>query len=259
MKLSIGKLQSLLAYPRVFESLSAMMTYRRLVKGGLFPGIAEVPLTIKSLGSKTVLCRPKTSDATVLWDTFYEGYHLPPEEMEHPKVILDLGANVGFTAAHFAFLYPEAKVIAVEMDSGNAAMAIKNIAPWASRCLLINAAVWTSDGEVIYGGEEEWGFHVLAGESAREGVRRSARALTIDTLLAENGLNKVDYMKMDIEGAEGDVLLHSGSWIDKVASMKVEIHSQDASYDFCESILSKAGFRCFPDKRHKHCIVAIRT
>jgi FkbM family methyltransferase len=256
MKVTTAKLRSLAAYPKVFCSLSDMRQFRKLVRGQAFSSASEVPLGIKSVGSKKLFCRPKTTDAVVLWDTFYERYHLPSEILQNPKVILDLGANAGFTAAHFAFLYPSAKIIAVEMDSGNARIARRNVESWQDRCLVVNAAVWTSDGQIEYGGEEEWGFQIRPGETSQKTKTAPSRA--IESLLKELGVEKVDYLKMDIEGAEGEVLKNSAAWIDKVSSMKIEIHAQQASYEECENILSKAGFRCARDHQHFNCLSAIR-
>ena len=109
---------------------------------------------------QTLYCRPGITDAVLLWDTFRDKFHLPPESVTFPKVILDLGANVGFTAGDFAVRYPDAKIILVEMDADNSRVARRNIDPWRNRCLLVNAAVWTADGEISYEGDEEWGFRI---------------------------------------------------------------------------------------------------
>jgi FkbM family methyltransferase len=259
MKFFAEKIRSLFAYPRVFESFADIKRFRRLLKREHLEKAPEVPFTIKLANSHPLFCRPGTTDAVVLWDTFRDQFHLPPDEIKHPEVILDLGANVGFTAVDFAVRYPKAKVIAVEMDAENARLALRNTAPWQDRCILVNAAVWVADGEIRYGGEEEWGFHILASEPHNEGGagQKTASARSISSLLREFNIQQVDYLKMDIEGAEDEVLKNSGPWIDKVRSMKVEIHARD-SYAFCEQILCRAGFHCFRDKRHDNCIVAVR-
>jgi FkbM family methyltransferase len=257
MRFNAEKIRSLFAYPRVFDSFADIKRFRQLLKRGHMERAPEVPFTIKTANSKTLFCRPGTTDAVVLWDTFRGRFHLPPDEIKHPKVILDLGANVGFTAVDFAVRYPAAKIIAVEMDSDNARLACRNSSPWRDRCIVVNAAVWVAEGEIRYGGEEEWGFHILASEPRKLGSERTAPARSISSLLREFNIRQVDYLKMDIEGAEGEVLRNSEPWIDKVVSMKVEIHAP-SSYEFCEQILSRAGFHCFRDKRHDNCIVAVR-
>ena len=62
------------------------------------------PLTVqpRALGGAPLLVRPGTTDAQVLDDTFVGLYHLPPIDLPDGAVVLDLGGNVGYTAAHFA-------------------------------------------------------------------------------------------------------------------------------------------------------------
>jgi FkbM family methyltransferase len=84
------------------------------------------------------------------WGTFTRNDHLPSPEVHAPRIIWDLGANIGLTVAHLAFRFPHARVLGVELDEENVALARRNVAPWADRCGVIHAAVWPSDGEVQY-------------------------------------------------------------------------------------------------------------
>ena len=68
-----------------------------------------------------------------MWDTFFHRFHLPPGELARGACIVDLGANVGYTAAHLAALYPESRIIAVEMDGRNAAVAASRASVSSSR------------------------------------------------------------------------------------------------------------------------------
>lgn len=52
-------------------------------------------------------------------------------------MIVDLGANLGITVADNARRYPEAQIIAVELDPENAELARRNTAPWADRVELL--------------------------------------------------------------------------------------------------------------------------
>jgi hypothetical protein len=46
-----------------------------------------------------LLCRPGTTDIYVLWHTFSDSFHhLPPKPLPDEAVIVDIGANVGYTA-----------------------------------------------------------------------------------------------------------------------------------------------------------------
>lgn len=195
-----------------------------------------------------LLCRPGTSDADVLWDTFGEAYHRPPVPLPSESTIVDLGANVGYTAVDFAVRHPGARIFAVELDAGNAALAERNLAPFGSRCVVLRAAVWSVDGEVAYGGDEAWGLHVVPGSAGE----RVAPAIQISTLFDRFALDRVDYMKMDIEGAEAEVLCDAG-WLNRVDVLKIEVHPP-ATLESCEETLRAAGFRVGRDRRHGACV-----
>ena len=84
--------------------------------------------------------------------------------------------------------------------SANAALAARNVSAFGDRCEVLNAAVWSEDGEVSYEGGEEQGYHVMS-EGGGPSDRKVA-ARTIDSIFHQFGLDAVDYLKMDIEGAE---------------------------------------------------------
>ena len=72
---------------------------------------------------------------------------------------------------------------------------------------MVEAAVWPIPGEVEY--QHEAGDEGSA--NVRDGGGRFARALTLNTLLAETP--RVDSVKMDIEGAEARVLRENTEWL----------------------------------------------
>ena len=134
-----------------------------------------------------------------------------------PEKILDLGANIGMTMAHLAVLYPSARIVGVELDAENAALCRENLRPWADRCTIVEAAAWTADGAVRYERRRgyEQGFHVTS-----ESGNATAPAISLNTLLARHGWDQVDFVKMDIEGAEQQVLRRATQWAERVRSIK---------------------------------------
>jgi FkbM family methyltransferase len=214
----------------------------------LVPGEPQV-VPIRPLG-EYLMVRPATSDVFVLANTFFGLYHLPPEEVE-PLTVLDLGANIGTTMAHFATLYPGARVVGVELDPGNARLCVENIKPWQDRCAVFCGAVAAANGTAFYESNlaiRQWGFRIGEGSE-------SVDTFSLDTLMQRFGLTDVDYVKMDIEGAESEVLRVGGGWSERVRSLKVEIH-RPATVEKATVDLLRLGFRCQPDDRHPNCVVA---
>lgn len=231
----------------VFSSLTDMLVAQNVGKG------AEAPVHVNALGHQLVWIRGKTTDYTVLWDACHYKYHLPPRQLGDSPVIVDLGCNVGITTAHFAYLYPGARILSVEMDHNNWIQARRNVFPFRERCTVVEAAIWNEDSVVSYNGRSEQGFHV---DSTGDGCR--VRSVRIDTLLSQHHINSVDYLKMDIEGAELQAFLSDPVWLNKVLSLKVELHRLEY-FDVIWDILVKYGFKCSKEHRHYCCIEAVRS
>lgn len=209
----------------------------------------SVALRLRALGGTRVYCRPGTSDATVLYDAFYRRYHLPPPEIGAPRTILDLGSNIGLTVAHYAALYPAARIVAVELDEENARACGRNLAPWGDRCSLVRGAAWSENGEVAYAGPS-----TQARRIDPAGLLRSP-AYDMPTLLDMVGGSVVDFVKMDIEGAEQELFRRPQAWIGRVRCLKVEVHAP-YSVAACIGDLERFGFRCERDTAHPAAVVA---
>lgn len=250
-------------FGKPFISENEKTLYRQIVRmsedSGDHPAIVFHP---SCLGGNPILCRPGTRDRSSLQDLLFHQTYLPPKTISRPKVIVDLGANVGYTVAHFASFYPSARIIGVELDAGNFLLAQENTRWCNDRVTLINAAIWSSDGYVNFDGPGEDAFHVVGSAVADQGIpspapTRRARSLTMATLIKDFDLKRIDYLKMDIEGGEAEVILAADpSWLAMVDAMKIELH--DVDYHDFDRALSAYGFRCYPDSRHPSCIVAVR-
>jgi FkbM family methyltransferase len=208
-----------------------------------------IPLRIRALAGAPIRIRPGTTDPQVVRDTFLRQYHLPPPELGRDlKLVWDLGSNIGTTIAHLCHVFPSAKVLGVELDAANARLCRLNSEPWSERCEVIEGAVWYREGEVEYGGEE-WGAAIV------EGGAKVAPAVTLNSLVPASGV--VDYVKMDIEGAEVDVLRTNTEWASRVRAIKIELHG---SYTVaaCMDDLEKLGFTASQDTKHPACAIGLR-
>ncbi len=166
-----------------------------------------------------VTIRTKTSDLAVFEKVIKnEEYALPTNI--HPKVIVDAGANVGFSALYFATKFPKAIVIAVEPDDSNFGMLQANTARYTN-IYKVKAAIWKDNTSVNLSGETNSDFQV-----SLEGNDKVVDGITVEGLLNRFAVNYVDVMKIDIEGAEKEVFEASRIWIDKVGMIVVELHDR---------------------------------
>ena len=65
-----------------------------------------VTLHPRVLNGRAIYCRTNTADAYTIRDVFIKSYHMPLQGLAEPEVIFDLGANVGYTVAHYAATFP---------------------------------------------------------------------------------------------------------------------------------------------------------
>lgn len=189
---------------------------------------------MRELDGGQVGIRPGTADADVAIGAFVGRYHLPPQDLGSPQMIWDLGCNIGLTMRQMAHRFQRATVVGVDLDPENLALAEENLAPVADRCVLLEGAIWPESGELSYardGGEDAY--------KVSEGAAEKATAITLDDLLERFG--PPDYVKMDIEGAESEVLTRNTSWAPSVGKMSVECH-QPYGLERCSADLRALGY-----------------
>jgi len=160
-------------------------------------------------------------------------------------LILDCGANIGLSALFFKQQCPSARVLAFEADPEISKALVANIRSFGlsdvtPRC----EAIGTTNGSVVF--SQRGGF---AGriENEKDTCHQQTVAvpcLRLKDLLADVG--PVDFLKMDIEGAEVDVLNDCRDSLGGVRNLFVEYHSlvgQPQRLHETLEVLAKAGFR----------------
>jgi FkbM family methyltransferase len=95
----------------------------------------------------------------------------------------------------------------------------------------IHGALWNEndDLDLIDPGFGEWGFMTQGFNSKAENLFKSCqrvRGLTLDRIMEEHGIEFIDLLKIDIEGAEREVFFDPSHWIGKVGAMIVELHER---------------------------------
>ena len=179
-----------------------------------------------------------TSDINVFTQIFMSREYRCLDEVQDPRLIIDCGANVGYSAAYFLSQFPKARLIAVEPDAKNFAMLLDNIRPFGQRATGICSGVWSREiglvfSEEPFGDGREWARTVRA---AKDGEKPSLMAKDIGTLLKESEFDRISILKVDIEGSEAEVFRSNyESWIGKVDNLVIELHGAK-----CEEIFAKA-------------------
>lgn len=132
-------------------------------------------------------------------------------------VIIDAGANVGAATAWFCAAFPEATVIAIEPEPGNAGMLRRNCEAYAN-AVPVEAAIGSSVG------------HVALLTEVSSWATRANRAvsgcvlITVADALALVPNPALLIVKIDIEGFEADLFAAATEWLDEVVAVFVEPH-----------------------------------
>jgi FkbM family methyltransferase len=157
--------------------------------------------------------------------------------------IIDCGANIGLSILYFKYLYPYSKILAFEPDPDIFEILKFNIKQFDfSDVELLVKGVWNSKTQL--------NFFAEGADAGRISTERDSDKLKIvETVRLRDYLNKhVDFLKIDIEGAETIVLKDCADLLTNVDKIFVEYHSfvnQEQCLHDILKILSESGFRYY--------------
>lgn len=157
--------------------------------------------------------------------------------------ILDCGANIGAASLFYKREYPGARITAYEADPVLCAMTKRNLERnGAADVEVVHAALWTSNGEVTFRaeGSDSGMIDGLAGIV-------DAKAVTVPSLRMRDVLerDRIDMLKLDIEGAECAVLEDCEPALDRVNAIVMDLHEfdpRDRQAPRVFECLTRAGF-----------------
>ena len=145
--------------------------------------------------------------------------------VHQPKRILTLGANIGLGVICLRDEFPDAELVAVEADPRNFELLARNLQQNQVKAQLIAAAASAKGGELLSLRlfDNTTCSTLISDERADEGVLK-VPSLTMTQILASVGWDSVDLLKIDIEGAEDELLSVDNQWLKGVGVLMMEIH-----------------------------------
>ena len=169
-----------------------------------------------------------------------EVYRFVPKA-DNPYII-DGGANVGLSVMYFKTKFPKSRVAAYEADPRIFGFLSHNCqASKLDGVELHNRALWTSETTLNFK-QEGADAGCLTASDATSSI--SVKTVRLRELLESN--REVDFLKLDVEGAEVELLLDCRDCLEHVDHLFVEYHStanEPQRVDQIFSILAQAGFR----------------
>jgi FkbM family methyltransferase len=160
--------------------------------------------------------------------------------LEH-NFIIDAGGYIGTAAIALSLMYPEATVVSLEPARSNYRLLLENTRGFGN-IIPVNRAIAgaTGPGTLRDRRTGEWGYTIVPKpvDQPLAAAVETVECVTIRELMNLYGKRGIDILKLDIEGAEADVLDHSEDWVRDVSVIIAELH--DRIQPGCEAAFDRA-------------------
>ena len=135
-------------------------------------------------------------------------------------LIIDCGVNIGVSLLYFSRYYPNSKIIGFEADRNISIVCSENLFNnFIDNVLLINAAVWINNDGISFDSDGADGGAISMNSSNK----------LIDSVRLKDKLgefSEVELLKLDIEGAELELLIDCKNSLKNVNNIFIEYHSR---------------------------------
>lgn len=194
-----------------------------------------------------VYLRPYSSDPQVFKQIIIDRELEPIVHFFHEKVIkplqmIDGGGNIGLATLFIYTHFPGLKCHIIEPNAWNVEVLKRNLP--GEFIHLDPKALWSKEGWVYPLNESsEWGFSV--GSLKTSTGSKAIPAITLSGLLEQYKESRIDYLKLDIEGAEEELFymdLLLPDLLKNVRCISVEPHSVEFE-SFLQGYLEALGFK----------------
>lgn len=158
-----------------------------------------------------------------------------------PKII-DCGSNIGLSIIFFKRMYPDSEIMAFEPDNDIFNISKYNLNQFGINDVkLFQKAIWINEEPLVFAKTGSLGGHIVQ--------EQSENTIVIQTFRLKDILcQKIDFLKIDIEGPEYDILKDCEESLKNVDNIFVEYHSFSENPQMIGElliILKNAGFKIY--------------
>ena len=211
----------------------------------IFPYLFSLRPFLMDLGGEQIWVAPRSSDFFTVYEIYRDGGYAPklPFTPGDVKTVVDLGANIGVFSLWASRFFQVEKIYAVEMEDSNYEQLLTNIAVNQLEEIIfpVQAAIFHKTGSVGIRRLAGVGFHMI---NEREKVN-TVKSLSLADLLSLTGIERIDLLKVDIEGGEKYLMTPENEDIfrKRVAYVFLETHSvNDFRTEHGVEYLRRLGF-----------------
>jgi FkbM family methyltransferase len=188
------------------------------------------------------------SFAYIYKEVFIEQIYKFDTDKPNPFII-DCGANMGLSVLYFKEHYPGSRVIAFEPERTIFSYLQKNVENLGLQNVdLQNKAVWSRNETLLFSDEGADASRISALNGDGKGFKSSYEVQAVK--LSDYIDREVDLLKIDIEGAETEVIHEIEPRLDRVKNIFIEYHSpQQETQRLGEilALLTRNNFRYYVD------------
>jgi FkbM family methyltransferase len=199
-----------------------------------------IRVTVRSV---PIFIRPCTPDLAVARNSFsgeFDTAIAAARPLKH-GFIIDAGGYIGSAAIMLARAFPDAKIVSLEPSRDNFAMLTMNVRDYPN-VVALNMALGSAEGstQLVDRGTGEVGFSIVQApaDSAAPTRLHEVAVTTTPELMKRFGASGIDVLKLDIEGAEHDLLLRQPDWLDSTRVVFAELHERIVPG--CEAVFAAA-------------------
>jgi FkbM family methyltransferase len=224
----------------------------------IFPQILSKGITMQRFGAinrvywkgLTIDIRRNTSDVPVfkqiiIDEEYYPVVKLFRERGKQIRTMIDAGSNIGLTALYIHNEFPHSQIVALEPNIENNLQLVNNLNMNGLKSILPRKeGIWSTNTKlsqsIHFGDDRHWAF------SLTESKNGEYQVVDMETLLTVNNIDILDFLKIDIEGAEGEIFFKSKSldFLKNVNVVAIEIHNRQTIHMYAK-ILEKNEFSWF--------------
>lgn len=160
------------------------------------------------------------------------------QQLPDKAFIIDCGANIGLSVIYLKMEFPQAAIVAFEPDDFNFELLEKNIESYGFKDIeLRKEAVWIENTQLNFLNKGS-----LSSKIAEKNLGATeVKAVRLKELIKE----KIDFLKLDIEGAEYKVILDIQEKLHLINNIFIEYHGrfkQNKELNEILNILTTNGF-----------------
>ena len=216
-------------------------------------------LRLKRPFEADISLRERGSDLATFHEIAEEEVYAPIlKAVEAFQTVIDLGANIGLASLYLAHNSPTCRILCIEPNCESYELLVRNVHKLnrSGRCRTLKAAVWGTHQRLAPNHKtppDRYSMFAVRVASANE--PSAVEGYTMTEILDYSGFDRVDLLKVDIEGAERELFSTQDlSWLARVGAIAIEFHEDSRNACGFDDTMTRNGFEICSE--HCHTIIA---